>query len=149
MKIINEFKGKYDFLSNFSKAKVEMDGVVFPSLEAAYQAAKFDKLGDRLRFRMMPANMAKKAGKQAKINPKKWDEKKYGIMLELVRDKFSRSPMKKKLLDTGDAELIEGNWWGDRYWGVCNGSGENNLGKILMQVRDEIRTLEREKKKSE
>jgi predicted NAD-dependent protein-ADP-ribosyltransferase YbiA (DUF1768 family) len=43
------------------------------------------------------------------------------------------------LIDTGDQELIEGNWWGDVIWGVCNGKGENHLGKILMEVRKELK----------
>ena len=44
-----------------------------------------------------------------------------------------------KLLETGNQELVEGNTWGDIFWGVCNGKGQNWLGKILMMVRDEIR----------
>jgi predicted NAD-dependent protein-ADP-ribosyltransferase YbiA (DUF1768 family) len=39
---------------------------------------------------------------------------------------------------TGDEELVEGNWWNDTFWGVCNGVGENNLGKLLMKIRAEL-----------
>jgi hypothetical protein len=60
-------------------------------------------------------------------------------MYGLILGKFQDPELKTKLLATGDAELIEGNWWGDVYWGVCNGEGRNELGKILMQVRDELR----------
>ena len=61
-------------------------------------------------------------------------------MLELVRDKFTGNyALKAQLLATEDEHLEEGNWWGDRYWGTCEGVGENHLGKILMQVRSEIR----------
>jgi predicted NAD-dependent protein-ADP-ribosyltransferase YbiA (DUF1768 family) len=56
-----------------------------------------------------------------------------------VKDKFSRNPeLRVKLLNTGDLQLVEGNYWGDTFWGVCNGKGENHLGKILMRVRKEL-----------
>ena len=61
-------------------------------------------------------------------------------MLRFLRDKFKPgSELAGKLLNTGDAELVEGNHWGDRYWGVCDGEGQNKLGKLLMQVRGELR----------
>ena len=47
--------------------------------------------------------------------------------------------LKTNLLKTGDAMLIEGNTWGDRIWGQVNGVGENNLGKILMRIREELK----------
>lgn len=60
-------------------------------------------------------------------------------MYEVCRAKFLQNPdLADKLVATGDAELIEGNTWGDTVWGVCNGSGENRLGEILMRVRSEI-----------
>ena len=57
----------------------------------------------------------------------------------LLQQKFSFTVLKRQLLETGAAELIEGNYWGDRYWGVCKGVGDNWLGKLLMTVRKEIR----------
>ncbi len=59
-------------------------------------------------------------------------------MLTLIRQKFQRFDLQEKLLVTGNAYLEEGNTWGDRIWGTVNGEGENRLGKILMQVRQEI-----------
>ena len=57
-----------------------------------------------------------------------------------VREKFNNNDeLKEMLISTGDEELIEGNHWHDVFWGICNGKGENNLGKILMQVRSEIK----------
>ena len=50
--------------------------------------------------------------------------------------KFLNPDLREKLVATGDAELIEGNHWNDTCWGVCKGIGQNNLGKILMEVRD-------------
>jgi len=60
-------------------------------------------------------------------------------MLHIVRDKFARHPgLKASLRQTGNARLVEGNWWGDTFWGVCNGKGTNHLGKVLMEVRREL-----------
>lgn len=67
-----------------------------------------------------------------------WEQVKDDIMLELLRIKFNQEPLKVLLLSTKEAELIEGNTWGDVYWGVCNGIGQNKLGKLLMQVRSEL-----------
>jgi predicted NAD-dependent protein-ADP-ribosyltransferase YbiA (DUF1768 family) len=58
-------------------------------------------------------------------------------MLNLLRQKFQNPELREKLLCTGKLELIEGNYWGDTYWGVCRGVGENRLGKLLMLVREE------------
>ena len=61
-------------------------------------------------------------------------------MEDICRAKFTQNEeLKKKLIDTGDATLIEGNTWNDTFWGVCNGVGENNLGKILMKIREELK----------
>ena len=60
-------------------------------------------------------------------------------MEDFLRQKFTDSDLKEKLLATGDAELIEGNHWGDVIWGVCNGIGENNLGKLLMNIRNDLK----------
>lgn len=68
-----------------------------------------------------------------------WEEAKVGIMEELVRLKFTaHADLRARLLATGDAELIEGNNWNDRFWGVCRGQGQNQLGLILMKVRSEL-----------
>lgn len=82
---------------------------------------------------------AKKLGKLVTIRPD-WDEIKVEVMYEIVKAKFHYNPdLREMLLATEDAELIEGNWWGDTFWGVCKGQGLNNLGKILMRVRDEYK----------
>ena len=61
-------------------------------------------------------------------------------METLVREKFSHNKdLKEMLLETGDAIIEEGNDWNDTFWGVCNGKGENHLGKILMKIREELR----------
>lgn len=58
-------------------------------------------------------------------------------MEELLVIKFSgKDPfLTRALMATGNAELVEGNTWNDTFWGICNGTGENHLGKLLMKVR--------------
>ena len=82
-------------------------------------------------------------GKKEPNLPENWREISYGIMLEVVRAKFSLPEMKEKLLTTGDAELVEGNNHHDNLWGACPRCtakvGQNRLGKILMHVREELK----------
>jgi hypothetical protein len=59
-------------------------------------------------------------------------------MYALLAQKFSHDHLREKLIGTGAAMLIEGNTWGDTYWGVCNGEGYNHLGRLLMDLRDEL-----------
>lgn len=109
------------------------------TVEHHYQAAKTDDpvWASRILNAPTPA-AAKKLGREAPMRPT-WDGEKVAVMLALLRVKFLWPDLAQRLLDTGDAELVEGNWWGDRFWGVCNGVGENNLGRLLMQVREELR----------
>ncbi len=64
---------------------------------------------------------------------------KVDVMFGLIQQKFSNPTLRTMLLDTGEAELVEVNNWGDTFWGVFQSYGENNLGKLLMKVRAEIR----------
>lgn len=96
---------------------------------------------ERMPFTVLPANKAKRLGRQVQLRSD-WQEVKLSIMEEIVRIKFTENEqLKKLLLMTGDAEIAEGNTWGDTYWGVDirMGEGENNLGKILMKVRSELK----------
>ena len=76
-------------------------------------------------------------GRQVKLR-KDWEDIKLQVMENALRLKFQDSTLRKKLIATGDEELIEGNPWEDRYWGVCNGSGKNKLGKLLMKIRKDL-----------
>jgi ribA/ribD-fused uncharacterized protein len=139
MSEISEFSGRYHFLSNFHPVEVEFDGMTYPSVEHAYQAAKTLDTDEREIIRTANGpGMAKKLGKHAKLRSD-WEGIRIIVMTELVYQKFSRNPeLARKLIDTGSSTLIEGNWWGDRFWGVCRGQGDNHLGRILMAVRDAI-----------
>ena len=139
--MIEKFDGKYRFLSNFFGETFTFEGRVWKSVEHAYQAYKFfpnEEMMDRI-ANAPTASMAKKLGKQKGIRSD-WDECKIDIMTKLVRRKFESSYyLRSLLIKTNDEELVEGNWWGDTFWGKCYGNGENHLGKILMKIRDEIK----------
>jgi len=142
---ISGFFDEYRWLSNFWKCNVRWSEIDFPSSEHAYQAAKFDDTETRelISFADTPGK-AKRMGSFAECNSgasfrENWPEVRFDVMYEIVKAKFVQNPyLTLQLLDTGNAELIEENRWGDTYWGTYKGKGENNLGKILMQVRDII-----------
>ena len=81
-----------------------------------------------------------KISRQFKIK-KDWDEIKLYVMDYCLLQKFNQEPFKSKLLDTGDEYIMEGNWWGDKFWGVClkTNIGDNNLGKLIMQIRSSLK----------
>lgn len=134
---INSFAGEYRFLSNFYPASVMFEGIIYPSVEHAYQAAKTLDLSQRDQIWSMTAAKAKRFGRKVTLRPD-WDEVKIDIMKELLVDKFQHPHLRDWLRATGTEELTEGNWWGDTFWGVCQGKGENMLGKLLMEVRQEL-----------
>jgi hypothetical protein len=137
--MIVQFTGEFSFLSNFHLSEVEFEGIVYPSVEHAYQAAKTKDPNLRMLVAQLDTpGKAKRAGRRLVLRSH-WEEMKLEIMEQLVRQKFSKDPFRQKLLDTGDEQLTEGNWWGDTFWGVCNGDGQNHLGKILMKVREELK----------
>ena len=84
--------------------------------------------------------IAKRKGRKV-ILRRDWEQIKDNIMEFCLRKKFTEHlDLQKKLLETGDAILIEGNTWNDKYWGMCAGVGENKLGQFLMKIREEIMT---------
>jgi ribA/ribD-fused uncharacterized protein len=108
------------------------------TVEHAYQAAKTFDLDERRVIRKVNTpGEAKRLGKKVTMR-QDWDLVKLKTMEFLLRQKFSYEHLRDALIATGDAELIEGNTWGDTYWGVCNGVGENHLGKLLMTIRTDI-----------
>jgi ribA/ribD-fused uncharacterized protein len=135
--MITSFKDKNRWLSNFWPCLVQLDCIEYPSVENAYQAAK--TLGSRESFQSCTAAQAKRLGRKLSIRSD-WEELKVRVMQELLMQKFSKQnlALREALKATGDEELVEGNTWGDIFWGVCNDVGENNLGKLLMQVRTKI-----------
>ncbi len=148
---IIKFKGKYAFLSNFYRCKVEYEGLTYPSAENAYQAAKTAPFR-REQFTKISPKEAKKLGKKVPLlgGASSWESRKLKVMEEVVRAKFKQNPqLAEKLLETKDAILIEGTTWGDEFWGVnlkkpdpnspWGYKGKNLLGQILMKIRKELR----------
>lgn len=140
--VIDSFQGQYRFLSNFYPARIRPypNMETCESVEHAYQAAKAKRKEDYLAIMSCESpGIAKRMGRRIAIRDD-WERIKDEVMLYFVRQKFyDNRNLGRLLLATGDAELIEGNHWNDQYWGVCNGKGQNKLGKILMQVREELK----------
>lgn len=143
--MINQFDDKYFFLSNFSKSRLVYDGISYPTVEHAFQAAKTLDIAERKRIAMLPTpGEAKRAGRRVFLRSD-WEDVKDGIMYEILKEKFKDPVLKQKLIDTGNEYLEEGTTWHDNYWGNCyctkckNIEGKNVLGKTLMKIRDEIR----------
>lgn len=148
MKRITEFRGEYFFLSNFSPSKIWVFDLMFLTAEHLYQSLKVGdgaKLYDTMeRFSNLPTPLeAKRQGQDLPLWDR-WEEEKDRLMYVVVRSKFMQNrDLNVRLQATGDRTLIEGNRWGDRYWGMVreNGKliGRNRLGKILMKVREELK----------
>lgn len=135
---ISQFTGRWRPLSNFYEAVVHLDGVAYPTLEHAYQAAKtLDPAARAAIAAATTPGRAKRAGRKVPVRAD-WDDIRLDIMETLVREKFSHPHLANFLRSTAPAPLIEGNTWGDTFWGVCNGVGENHLGHILEKVRAEL-----------
>lgn len=134
---ITTFRGEYAFLSNFYEAEVQCWGYKFRNNEAAFQAMK--NPAQAKMFTEIDATTAKRLGRRV-ILRHDWEQVKENVMYTICLAKFTQNTeLGKRLLATGDKVLIEGNTWGDTVWGVCNGIGKNLLGKILMNVRSEIK----------
>jgi ribA/ribD-fused uncharacterized protein len=137
--MINSFEGEYAFLSNFYEHPISNGVITFPTNEHYFQAMKTLEDDERLAIaRAATPGQAKRIGRSVKLRPD-WESIKLDVMETAVRIKFTDPELAAKLIATGDEELIEGNWWNDTFWGVCNGVGENHLGKILMKVRADIK----------
>lgn len=142
---IDSFKGDFFFLSNFYERPVLYEGLVYQNTEAAFQAAKCESIHDRKQFCTLRPSQAKQLGRRVYLRPD-WEGVKDQVMKDILQCKFSQSPhLKMLLLETGDALLVEGNTWHDNYWGNCTCprcqdiQGRNQLGKTLMQIREELR----------
>src|ERR1035437_8040051 len=144
MSAITDFHGEFNFLSNFYPSNIETHGGrIYPTLEHAFAASK--TLNEDERAAINSANspgLAKRLGRKVTLRPD-WNDIRIQVMRELLAIKFSSYPLSVKLLATGDRELIEGNVWQDFFWGCVkdkNGKwiGENNLGKLLMELRAKL-----------
>ena len=144
------FRDELDFLSNFFVWPIVYDGREWRSSEHAYQAMK--SLDPEVRERIANAKTpgkAKRLGKTVEDGGiitfrTDWKDVRVGIMHCILEAKFSHPELEKMLLDTGDRKLVEGNYWHDNFFGSCfcercGYRGENKLGKLLMQIREDKR----------
>lgn len=142
---IVQFTEEYRFLSNFYPCKVEIYGIVFPSSEHAFVAFKTtdEKLRQEIALISTPGQV-KHFGRNIELRPD-WEDVKLNCMKNIVKAKFDQNPdLKAKLCSTYPEKLIEGNTWGDRFWGESPiGNGQNHLGRILMDLRDYYVRMER------
>jgi ribA/ribD-fused uncharacterized protein len=129
--VIDSFSGPNRFLSNFVTVphRVRLGREMYPSVDPI----------ERQKVRECnTAGQAKRMGRRV-TKRDDWESIRIGVMKDLLRQKFGDEPFRSQLLATGTQELIEGNTWNDVFWGVCDGEGENWLGKLLMEVRAELR----------
>ena len=153
--MINSFKGRWSFLSNFYPCEIRYQGITYPSTEHYYVAMKIknDQMINgryytpadtrELIAKVATPGQVKRFGRNLKVRAD-WDDVKLGFMEWCLREKFKHVDLKEMILQTGDEELIEGNYWHDQFWGVCScekcgNKGQNHLGKLLMKIRSEIK----------
>lgn len=139
--MISSFTGAYRFLSNFQPCGITLADGMYASVERAFQASKTDDPTARKQIREASCSAeAKRLGRRVTLRSD-WEHVKVDVMLGLLRQKFGAEPFRSLLLATGQTVLVEGNTWGDQYWGVNaqTGVGHNILGNLLMKVREELR----------
>ena len=134
------FRGEYWFLSNMFPCEIDitLNGVphAFTCAEAAFQACKCPARAAE--FAGLDGFAAKKLGRTVDLCPD-WEQIRLPAMEYILRVKFGRHPELMTRLRSVRGAIVEDNKWGDRFWGVCDGSGENHLGRLLMKLRDEAR----------
>ena len=137
--IITRFRGPFKFLSNLYATPITYKGHTYCCLEAAYQAQK--SLDSTIHARFANIRLPYKArgmGQRIKTIRPDWFDIRISIMEELLYIKFSHPQLKEWLQCTGQSKIVECNTWGDTFWGIYNGVGENHLGTLLMKVRDTL-----------
>lgn len=132
MSAIDSFTGNHEFLSNFFEFGSK------PTVEHIFQSMKTTDMAEQIWVLSAPTpGTAKRRGRKVTMRPD-WNDIRLDVMEMCLRQKFADPFLANALLSTGTAELIEGNHWNDTFWGVCNGKGENHLGKLLMKIRKEL-----------
>lgn len=139
--MITSFKDDYEFLSNFYPCKITIAGYTFPSVENAYQAMKCANLSDYGQFVNIGPAEAKKLGRKVQLRSD-WEQIKYNVMRQLLDLKFQDKVLLKMLQDTAPESIVEGNYWHDNYWGICQCDKckdkikYNHLGELLQRKRN-------------
>jgi len=141
--MIKEFQGEYRWLSNFAPVIIRIGNRNYPSVEHAYMAFKSNdsKWKDFCADKGNSPGRVKVASRKIKLVEDWNDELRLRLMEDFLRIKFNQEPYKSKLIDTGNQLIQEGNYWNDKFFGVClkTGTGENHLGRLIMKIRAELR----------
>lgn len=142
--MIDNFTGEHSFLSNFYQSPFMADGLLWPSVEHYFNAAKTQNQEQASWVRAAPtAREAKARGRKVTLRDD-WDKRwRYVEMMIALQNKFAEADLRGRLESTGSNVLVEGNTWHDNVWGVCRctrcgGKGKNMLGIFLMLVRDAL-----------
>lgn len=141
--MIREFQGEYRWLSNFAMVRLRLGNKWYMSVEHAYMSMKtLDeswKITCSEETNLKPSHV-KRLSKNITLR-EDWDNIKLKVMTDLVSMKFNNSIYRDKLLATGNQNIQEGNFWNDKFWGIClkTNEGENHLGRLIMNIRDELR----------
>ena len=140
--------GQHTALSNFYPSPLKQDywdgftaeTLLFPTVEHFFQAQKTTHLDEQQRVAQAATpGLARRIGRSVTLR-RDWEAVKLNVMRSAIDAKFSlNDPLSDTLLATEDLYLVEGNTWGDRFWGQVNGQGLNWLGVILMARRAELR----------
>lgn len=139
--MITSFRDDYEFLSNFYPCKITIAGYTFPSVENAYQAMKCANPNDYSQFVNIGPAEAKKLGRKIQLR-NDWEQIKYNVMRQLLDLKFQDKILLRMLQDTAPESIIEGNYWHDNYWGMCQCDKckdkikHNHLGELLQRKRN-------------
>lgn len=131
------FRNEFYFLSNMFNCTVMYNDCTYRCAESAFQSQKCVDEEEKELFAHMDGFLAKRYGKKVSLR-KDWNKVRVPIMEEVVRAKFEQHPELARKLAKIEGVIQEDNSWEDTFWGVCEGKGENNLGKILMKIRDEL-----------
>lgn len=139
--MIYRFRGNYNWLSNFYPVKIKLKDIVYPSVENAYQSMKNNNIYWKHYCRDNSPKDVKIKSKTIKIR-KNWDNIKIKCMEFCLIQKYQQEPFKTLLKKTKNENILEGNDWGDSFWGVdltVNPNyGENNLGRLIMDIRKKL-----------
>jgi len=125
-------------LSNFYPHKIVYGGELYSTSEHAYQAAKFldPDIKQMMRESSTQGQVKRLSRKYPNDIREDWNIVRIGVMYDILKIKFSDEKLRQKLLGV-DEPIVEHNDWGDTFWGVCDGKGENKLGKILERIKME------------
>ena len=132
-------KWVFNWFSNMIQCDIEIDGFIYQSSESYFQSQKATNEKDRLYIASLPGPKSKMKAKTIEIRDD-WEEVKLMVMKRILFKKFTQQKWKTLLLKTTEP-IIEWNNWNDKFWGVSikDNNGQNHLGKILMEIREELK----------